>query len=129
MSIHLSQLGKFIKNNISTAKSVLEVVPWHRPLAHYFFDKKNIFYIDKEVESNELKKIDFINFESNINYNVIFDSLCMHEQPKESWHKYLDKVYRLLTPNGSFICRHAVSTSETSLKKIIYCLLNQRKLY
>ena len=62
-------------------------------------------------------KKDFLDINRNIKFDIIFDSLCMHEQPKETWTKYLDIVFETLKKNGSFICRHGVSTSETSFEE------------
>ena len=94
--------------------SLLEIGPGENPITNQL-DQETIEIldyqaIDREIQSNQLniRKKEFLNFESEKKFDIIVDRLCWHEQSTKDRLVYLKNTQHALKPSGHFVCEHAV---------------------
>jgi len=106
-----------IKKDLSALR-VLEIGPGKNPILNKK-DFSETFFIDKEFQYEGPNKINknFLDFKSDLKFDLIFERLCWHEQNKNNWNNFLDNVISHLSPNGLFISEHAIGHKEMAFEE------------
>ena len=87
----------------------LEIGPGMNPAIDKFSFKKH-YYLDREtsINKNNFLKGDICNQIFNEKFDLIYESLCWHENTGLEWQKFLVSIFNHLKPEGVFISRHAI---------------------
>ena len=120
-------LEEFVSKNHPSYDRALELGPGTNPMLPSLIECVHIDYIDNEIAGTNYHHDDFLNFNIKQEYDVILESLCMHEQTPERWNSFLYKVHASLKSGGLFIGRHGVSTPETSFEEDHLLFLHDEK--
>ena len=120
-------LEEFVSKNHPSHDRALELGPGNNPMLPTLTKCSHVDFIDNEIAGTNYHHDDFLNFKIEQKYDVILESLCMHEQTPERWISFLHKIHSSLKNGGLFIGRHGVSTPETSFEEDHLLFLQDEK--
>lgn len=115
----------------------LEIGPGVNPEIDKFSFKKHC-YLDKETTINKSNflKGDICNQTLDEKFDLIYESLCWHENTGAEWEKFLFSIFNHLKPEGLFISRHAIFNKKMEFNETnhffnqktneLYCLKKER---
>ena len=81
---------------------------------------------------------DLCQYKFDHKFDLIYESLCWHENTGENWKSFLDSVFNHLKPGGIFISRHAILNKKMEFTEAhhffnkktneLYCLEEERPI-